>query len=1038
MGNRAPVTMRLSQGLDLRTDFTVSAAPYLVQARNVWIDKETSMRKRNGFRALSKNIVGGGALAKASSLLAYNNELLLADDTYLYSWSQAAQQWMRRDVAIPTVVKQVPAPFAPPAVATVQYVQAGGIDYYAYSDASHVYVATADSNTKALISPPAAIFTNGAGGGVPVLISFQLCAFRATAAVVIKYTGGGPSYCLQVQTVGPTGSVSSALLLTNNMGNTYTGNYGVAYDGAALIVAWQDTALANKPITVTELNEALQVAPTYTPQTINCGTTSVYAVAVACSINAPAKAWIYADGYALQYTNLTQLASLTYPTNGTYLSTNTPTAVLGVMSDDGTVADFIGSSGGGNTAGTAFAANTASAYAAAAVPYSVAVSGPFRYNGDTYSWVGYQNVLGQRQTPLSGAQTATASPQSVAMLYNWTKQRYVARLGYGTINYSAAVPSPVSQPTPGTFAFGMVRNVALTATAGTINSPVVTLAPVTSPFYATVRFATASELQSARLGKQQFLANGLPYSYDGAAVTEHGFTVAPEIINVQEIGYNIGALVAGTRQYIAVWEWTDAQGQLHQSAPSGAFTYTRSSSATYAPVLTFAPLQLTQKKGVNIAIYKTTASGTIYFRLGTASAQTIGSYINTTGGTVTAYCFTDTNDSDTDIGGSTVYTTGGELPNDAPPACTIVSAARTRLFLSGGEDDNLITYSKEVVASLGLGFSLALTQRVDLVPGAVTGVCNLDDKTIAFKQNNIVYWSGTGPTPNGANNDFTDIQILTNGVGCVSAPSMINTPDATLFQSVRGIYQLGRDLGVTFIGAPVSPLGTLAITSAVLVPAKGHVRFGSASADCLVYAYEALSTYPQFNITAGQWTTFGNYNQVGAAVWQGAYSFARANGQVCVETTGFDDAGSAIAFDVQTGWIRPAGPLEAGEFYEFAILGMWQGAHVLHVEEYVDYSTAPVGSVDFQCGPAVTGNTFGTGAWGTMTPWGGDSDISYALKGILPVSTPQIAALQLRLKDMAMSGQVLKDSVILGTLTVSASLDDGALLRAATKKFSGS
>lgn len=987
--------MQFTQGLDLRTDTTQASAPSLVRAENVYFDRESSFRKRFGFRVLPKTTSTGGTITRATSLAGYRNELLLFDDTYLYSWSVGQQTWVQRDVAIPTQVKQFGVPVN--STTAPYFVRSATCDFWKTSNG----ISIVDTATQALIA-------NVAQSGI-VVVRTQ------SGAMALNY-----SPTLQITPLYSNGTAGAPITLCTSCTLA-----DAAFDGVNVVIAYQDLTTSNKAVVVAAYTDTGAVSQTYARNVIDMGGAARSYMAVAANPNKPGMAYVAVNNEVFRYTDLTQITTkVTGAPN--YTLSNSNYNFVGAMTDDGASADFAVSSGNTTTMNTVGATT-----AYAALTGFTGVTGPFRRNGHVYSWVGYFQTTGVPQFPLpTSGQSFSNTKQTVAVLYNWTLQRFVAKLGYGAINYGA-VRLPVALSAD-TYGFGISRSVALQSVAGQAVGGAATLTTVVSPYLATVRFSQSNEQQSARIGATLFCANGLPFSYDGAQTTEHGFTLAPEIVALQETA-STPTFPAGTRLYVAVYEWTDAQGQLYRSAPSAPFSYTRATAAATQPILTFNPLYLTSKANVTIAFYKTVASGTLYFRCGTTTA--VGAVVGST-----PNAWLDNNDSDATLqGGALLYTVGGELPNDAPPACTLVSTANQRLFVAGGEDENVITYSKQAVVNAGVGFSLALTQRIDTLPGPITAVEHLDDKHFVWKKDNIFYWSGQGPTPNGANSDYTSLQMLSNGIGCISIQSLVRTPGALLFQHTRGMYSLGRDLSLTNVGAPIGPLNSNAFTSAILVPGQAHVRFGSASADALVYSYEALSQYAAHNnVVAGQWTTFRNYTQTDACLWNATtYVFCRLDGTVCVESADWSDNGTSIPMVIQTGWIRPAGPIEGGEFYELGILGLWRGAHTLTVDQMCDYGTATLGTLTFSAGAAVAGTPWGVDPkWGGWSPWGGDGDTAYALRGVMPLSSPAVGALQVRLSDAAVPGQTLGDSVTLNALTIMTSTD-GQLLRAPQKKFAG-
>lgn len=81
----------------------------------------------------------------------------------------------------------------------------------------------------------------------------------------------------------------------------------------------------------------------------------------------------------------------------------------------------------------------------------------------------------------------------------------------------------------------------------------------------------SNTFSSLSLGNNLNITGGLPTIYDGNNVVEQGFNLYPENLNA-ELSVCGGGLGSGPYQYSAIYQWTDNQGQLNQSAPSVAVT----------------------------------------------------------------------------------------------------------------------------------------------------------------------------------------------------------------------------------------------------------------------------------------------------------------------------------------------------------------------------------------------------------------------------------------------------------------------------------
>jgi hypothetical protein len=386
---------------------------------------------------------------------------------------------------------------------------------------------------------------------------------------------------------------------------------------------------------------------------------------------------------------------------------------------------------------------------------------------------------------------------------------------------------------------------------------------------------------------------------------------------------------------------------------------------------------------------------------------------------------------------STIQGQPSELPNDAPPASEVICASKNRLFVAGGDDNDVVTYSKAYTRNAGPAFSLAFTRRISFVPGPITGIAAMDDKIVVFKNPGILWWSGNGPSVSGVNDDFTPTQLLTTELGCLNASSLVATQDGIYFQSSKGLWLLTRSLELVQVGAPVQAFNSQTVVSAVMLPRTTQMRFGCLEDTALVYHYRMLAPFAGAAGAIGQWTTFTNHAQMGATIWRGAYAFVRADGSVWLENDGFEDPNGAIHAVVKTAWLKAGGPLQSGQHRQFALLGAYAGPHQLRIDIAHDYRSSPFGSCWFDTRTGVATPTWGSeSGFGDDDPWGGDSDDTYLMRGILPQQQTATGAVQFTLSDAGVPGVPLGNSATLEALAVMVQ-PDPELIRPGAKKMIG-
>jgi hypothetical protein len=198
----------------------------------------------------------------------------------------------------------------------------------------------------------------------------------------------------------------------------------------------------------------------------------------------------------------------------------------------------------------------------------------------------------------------------------------------------------------------------------------------------TLASETASTLQ---------LSGGFIWQYDGVKPVELGFHLYPEDVQLEVSGL-AGSMSHRLYYYQVVYAWTDAQGNIHRSAPSipSSFNLTTGS----AILLQIPTLRETYKTGnnpVRIEIYRWSTAQPVYYSIYGASTTVLNDP------TVDAIALTDQFSDAQIIGNHILYTTGGVLENIAAPATNIMTLYQSSLFAVDAEDPNLLWFSKQII-----------------------------------------------------------------------------------------------------------------------------------------------------------------------------------------------------------------------------------------------------------------------------------------------------------------------------------------------------
>jgi hypothetical protein len=165
-----------------------------------------------------------------------------------------------------------------------------------------------------------------------------------------------------------------------------------------------------------------------------------------------------------------------------------------------------------------------------------------------------------------------------------------------------------------------------------------------------------------------------------------------------------------------------------------------------------------------------------------------------------------------------------------------------------------------------------------------------------------------------------------------------------VFESVRGIEALGRDLNVAW--QQDVPAGFPVITSAVLVASVHEMRFTCNAEDgvtgiVLAWDYQHSIWFTRkYKDTAD--TTDESVAFVDAALIDGVYTLLTAGGQVYQETADhkLDGGTDFVTRDIQLAWLSPTDKMAWHRVKDVSLLGTSVTDHDLEVSLARDYATS--------------------------------------------------------------------------------------------------
>lgn len=460
------------------------------------------------------------------------------------------------------------------------------------------------------------------------------------------------------------------------------------------------------------------------------------------------------------------------------------------------------------------------------------------------------------------------------------------------------------------------------------------------------------------------LTGGQVWQYDSVKPVELGFHVWPEDVEATTSTTG-GLLTAQTYFYQFCYEWTDAKGNLHRSAPSVPISVVTTGS-TSSNTINVPTLRLTAKIGrnlVRIVGYRWSTGQQSYYQF--TPIQT--PVLNDT--TVDSVTIVDTLADSAILGNTLLYTTGGVLENIAPPAAVDTTLFNGRLWLIDAEDRNTLWYSKIVLQ--GTPVEMTDFQTLYVAPnssaqgssGAMTAIAAMDDKLIIFKESALYYVTGSGPDATGANGQYSDPIFITGAVGCANPNSITLTPNGIMFQSDKGIWLLARNLATSYIGADVEAFNSDVVVSALTIPGTNQVRFQLESGLILMFDYYY-----------SQWGVFRGAPGISACLYQDSHTILNSYGFILQQNDKYLDDTSPVLFSFKTAWIRLTGLQGYQRAYFLYMLSNYMTPHKLAISVSYDYASAPEQTaiiIPTNYSPVYGADTY----YGGGSPYGGQNDI---------------------------------------------------------------
>jgi Tfp pilus assembly protein PilX len=898
------IPLVFQQGVDTKTNEKVLPAGKLRGLENADMDKPGKFKHRPGKEELSTDVLGGTSLSNPKKLATFKDELLQFANSRLYSYSESNDAWVDRgpvaavSVESKTLIRNT-ATQSHPDCATLL-----GITVYAWEDSRGGIRATViDQETGLPIQSDVEISSSGSRPRVSA----------GAAYLYIHYADSGNTFKVRRLAPGSPLTFDAAVTLSSDMNGTNP-NFDISKIGSSLVFCYETTGNIVKTGYLKADGDIAGVSDGF-PDPVDSAESGSGAVAICGLLENGANDKIY-----VFYHNTTDgLNCIVYSVDLDDDSvvevdpiTTQVNQITAVVLDD--------------KAYVFYEVNAAQTYNRYIKSDTVDISATVGSGGGGSTFILSLGLSGKAFLGPNDDVNVVAIHESTFQPTYFTLQRVSATRAFvvntfakdeaGGLHSKRSQLSSVRELGESQYLFPSRIKTRLVSE----NSDIFGIVGLQSTVF---DFDSSGIFETQELGDNLHITGGVLQNYDGRSATEHGFFLFPENLS-NAITTTTGDLEAGARQYCAVYEWTDNQGNIHRSAPSIPIEVTN--AADDKNTLTIPTLRITEKKAaanrseVSIALYRTVVDGEIFYRVNSVTSPTANT---TTSDTITI------EDNVTDaaiVSNEILYITGGEVDNIQPDSSSIIGEYNDRLIL-GAEDANLVQYSKKRVKNLGLSFNDDFTFRADQGGGKLFAIKRLDDKLALFKEQKILIQIGQGPNPTGADNDFRTPEALPSDVGTTSPQSVVEYPGGLIFKSNKGFWRLTRGLQADYIGKEVEEFNSNTVSGAVLMKDKNQVRFTHSDGPTLVYDY-----------FAEQWGTFTNEECLSSVVWQGSYCILRDDGTVLKESsTTWLDAGAWQPMKIESGWISFAGLNGYKRVYEMLIECAKRSEHQLRIRLYYNY-----------------------------------------------------------------------------------------------------
>lgn len=907
-------------GLDTKTDVKQQQPGYLRKAENIVYETLKLLRKRNGYDLLPLSLLEGGQLQDIVKLTKLNRELLALKNGALYSYSPARMKWTNKGTLYSAQTLSETVFKSAGSQSSADGIVVDNFKVFVWADSSTgARYSVQDLNTNSFL------VSNGqieAGAERPVVAAIS-------GDVYVVYGNGANLKYRKFSILEPQ-TLSAAVTIASNRHLT-KGLIDLRTAGTAIAAAY-NTSVATSSVAVFKINSD----------------SSISSITVVSGESAASALHVYVDAQSrivVTYSNGTQVKVTIY-------AFNLNAALLAPTVVDTAVVTTCTSISKGTSYQVYFEVDQAGAnfVKQATVSLAGAISGLSVFcrsvglAADAFSWGGVTYV----------PTVFESTTQSTYFLFNadgvlttkWANQVAASVITTGVLPTASAASATEI------LIASLFRNRIQTEEGNTFFS-------TTGVGDVTINFEPESSFSNAELAGGLHICAGVLKYYDGATVTEHGFSMFPEGLLNPSNATTGGALTDGNRGYKAIYKWTDNNGRDHRSAPTllELDVILAGGTSTQTSTIRVPTLRVTDKVNAVIELYRTENAGTTYYKV----TNDLSPVLNNK--TVDFVDIVDTLSDVSLISKESLYTTGDVLENVPAPAAFQVCTYNGDRLVVVGENGTRTFFSKEINEEGPVEFTDAIYRDISPTGGPITAIINMASKLVIFQEDATFFVQGEGPLNTGVQDSLTKPEVVAADIGCVSPNSVVLTPAALLFKSRKGIWSLSGNLAMAYTGDRVEAYNGDTVTAASIVGELNQVRFIMSENRALVYNYN-------LNL----WATFENHGGQSSIVIGNDYWYLREDGAIYQENRAtFSDASAPIKLRIETGWLSPAELQGYARVYRALILATWKSTHKLRMRLAYDFIDAYIDETMINPAEFVDAPLYGADSpYGSGTPYGGN------------------------------------------------------------------